>query len=120
MNEDRMKTWESLFRNALALLGKCGQSGNARRLDGQEASVSRPGFQSAGPLRPGAGAGKRVCRNSNLGTPDKNKKDVLLERFRSRDAELREDFHALDVLNFNPSYDACLKLVENVGGILLR
>ena len=49
-----------------------------------------------------------------------NKKDVLLKRFRSRDAVLREDFQALDVLNFNPSYNACLKLVESVGGILLH
>jgi len=49
-----------------------------------------------------------------------NKKDVLLERFRTRDAVLREDFQALDVLDFNPSFDSCRKLVEDVGGILLH
>ena len=48
------------------------------------------------------------------------KEDLLTERFRSRDAELREDFQALDVLDFNPSFDTCLKLVEKVGGVHLH
>lgn len=40
-------------------------------------------------------------------------KDILRERFRSHDPYLREDFAAIDTLEFNPSYDNCLGVIEN-------
>ena len=37
---------------------------------------------------------------------------VLLERLRDRDAALREDFAALDTLEFNPTYDECVDALK--------
>jgi len=37
---------------------------------------------------------------------------ALLERLRDRDAALREDFAALDTLEFNPSYDECVDALK--------
>jgi len=45
---------------------------------------------------------------------------VLRERFASRDAVLREDFAAIDVLDYTPSFDACLQCVEDASGVRLR
>jgi|JFJP01.1.fsa_nt_gi hypothetical protein len=45
---------------------------------------------------------------------------LLRERFVSRDTELREDFAAIDVLDYTPSFDACLQCVEDTAGIRLR
>jgi hypothetical protein len=48
------------------------------------------------------------------------KQEALLARFQTRESSLREDFEAIDVLDCRPTFDACRKLVEEVGGILLR
>lgn len=45
---------------------------------------------------------------------------LLRERFASRDAVLREDFAAIDVLDYTPSFDACLQRVEDASGVRLR
>lgn len=45
---------------------------------------------------------------------------LLRERFATRETILREDFAAIDVLDYTSSFDACLQCVEEAGGILLR
>ncbi len=40
------------------------------------------------------------------------RRDALTRRLAARDAALREDFAALDVLDFSPSYDECLDLLR--------
>jgi len=40
------------------------------------------------------------------------RRDALMRRLAARDAVLREDFAALDVLGFSPSYDECVELVK--------
>ena len=45
---------------------------------------------------------------------------ILQKRFKDWDVILREDFELIDVINFNPSYDDCMHLVESVSGIQLR
>jgi hypothetical protein len=44
------------------------------------------------------------------------RRDALLKRLVARDAVLREDFAALDVLNFSPSYDECVATVRQKAG----
>jgi len=45
---------------------------------------------------------------------------LLRERLISRDAILREDFAAIDVLDFTPDYEHCVQCVEDIAGIQLR
>lgn len=45
---------------------------------------------------------------------------LLRERFTSHDAILREDFAAIDVLDYTPGFDACLQCVEDASGVRLR
>jgi len=45
---------------------------------------------------------------------------LLRERLISRDALLREDFAAIDVLDFTPDYDRCVQCVEDAASIRLR
>jgi len=40
------------------------------------------------------------------------RRDALMRRLATRDAALREDFAALDVLDFSPSYDECVDAVR--------
>jgi predicted nucleotidyltransferase component of viral defense system len=44
------------------------------------------------------------------------RRDTLLKRLAARDAVLREDFAALDVLDFSPSYDDCVATVRQKSG----
>jgi len=55
-----------------------------------------------------------------LATLIQQQQSVLRERFASRDAVLREDFAAIDTLDYTPSFDDCLQCLEDAGGILLR
>ncbi len=48
------------------------------------------------------------------------KQSALLARFLSREAALREDFEAIDVLDYRPTFDACRQLLEQVGGVRLH
>ncbi len=40
------------------------------------------------------------------------RRDALMRRLAVRDAALREDFAALDVLDFSPSYDECVEILR--------
>jgi len=40
------------------------------------------------------------------------RRDVLMRRLAVRDTVLREDFAALDVLDFSPSYDECVEILR--------
>ena len=40
------------------------------------------------------------------------RRDALMRRLATRDTILREDFAALDVLEFSPSYDECVEVVK--------
>ncbi|MGC2519868.1 MAG: nucleotidyl transferase AbiEii/AbiGii toxin family protein [Burkholderiales bacterium] len=42
------------------------------------------------------------------------RRNVLMDRLAARDAVLREDFDALDVLDFSPSYDECIATVRRL------
>jgi len=44
------------------------------------------------------------------------RREPLLRRLATRGAVLREDFAALDVLDFSPSYDECVELFKNTLG----
>ena len=44
----------------------------------------------------------------------RDRKDVILGRIKEGDKQLRSDFAELEVLNYHPSYDACLKIVRRV------
>jgi len=44
------------------------------------------------------------------------RRDALLRRLAARDAALREDFAALDVLDFSPSYDECAEALRKAVG----
>jgi Nucleotidyl transferase AbiEii toxin, Type IV TA system len=45
------------------------------------------------------------------------RRDVLMRRLAARDTALREDFAALDVLDFSPSYDECLEALRRSLGV---
>jgi hypothetical protein len=40
------------------------------------------------------------------------RRDALMRRLAARDTALREDFAALDVLEYSPSYDQCVELIK--------
>lgn len=40
------------------------------------------------------------------------KRTVLEQRFTRHDAELREDFTLLDILQYTPSYDHCMEIIQ--------
>ena len=42
------------------------------------------------------------------------RRDVLIRRLATHEAALREDFAALDVLDFTPSYDECIETVRQL------
>ncbi len=44
------------------------------------------------------------------------RRDALLKRLAARDAALREDFAALDVLDFSPSYEECVATLRRESG----
>ena len=44
------------------------------------------------------------------------RRDALLKRLAARDTELREDFAALDVLDFSPSYEECVATLRRESG----
>lgn len=47
----------------------------------------------------------------------RQQEDVLRERFRTHDPYLREDFAAIDTLEFNPSFDSCLRLIDEAWSV---
>lgn len=46
----------------------------------------------------------------------RGRREAVLRRISARDTELREDFAALDVLDFSPSYDGCVEAVREAFG----
>jgi hypothetical protein len=44
------------------------------------------------------------------------RRDALMKRLAARDVTLREDFAALDVLDFSPSYDECVATLRGKSG----
>jgi hypothetical protein len=43
-----------------------------------------------------------------------DRREVVLERIAAQDAKLREDFAALEVLNYRRGFDECVALVKEV------
>lgn len=46
----------------------------------------------------------------------RDRRDALMKRLAARDAALREDFAALDVLDFSPSYEECVATLRQKSG----
>ena len=44
----------------------------------------------------------------------RDRRDVVLARIAKGDQQLRSDFAELEVLEYRPSYDECLKIVKRV------
>jgi len=40
------------------------------------------------------------------------RRDALVRRLAAHDADLREDFAALEVLDFSPSYEECVEVIK--------